>query len=52
MAPPQAQGLFLVCNVPQATITIGAKYKTMTLLPHDVDVTKATTLATEVRPGY
>jgi hypothetical protein len=50
---PQAQGLFIVCNVPEAAaITVGAKYKTMDLLSHNVGVTKATTIETEVRPGY
>jgi hypothetical protein len=47
-----AEGLFLVCDVPPGTTTIGASFDGMTFLSHDVNVTAATLVETEVRPGY
>lgn len=48
-----AAGTFLICNVPaNATTTVGATYKTMTLLAHDVNVAVNTITASQIRPGY
>ena len=50
---PMAAGTFLVCNIPaNATTNVGVKYKTMTLLAHDVNVAANTITATQIRPGY
>jgi hypothetical protein len=50
---PMAAGFFLVCNVPPgAATTVSAKYGSMDLRAHDVQVTAGTTTETIVRPGY
>ncbi|HUJ63498.1 MAG TPA: hypothetical protein VLX92_33595 [Kofleriaceae bacterium] len=47
-----AAGLFLVCNVPPGTTTIGAKYQSMTFLSHDITLATSVLTQTFVRPGY
>jgi hypothetical protein len=51
-ANSMAAGLFLICNVPPGTTTVGAKYMAMDLRAHDVLTTAGTTTETIVRPGY
>lgn len=47
-----AGGFYLICNVPPGATTVTAKYNTMDLRSHDVDVTAGTTTETIIRPGY
>jgi hypothetical protein len=50
---PEAAGSWLICNVPANAVTsVGATYKGMNLLAHDVKVVAGTSTMTIVRPGY
>jgi hypothetical protein len=50
---PEAAGSWLICNVPANAVTsIGATYKGMNMLAHDVKVVAGTSTETSVRPGY
>jgi hypothetical protein len=47
-----AKGTYLVCNVPASTaLSVGATYKGMTFLAHDVTSVANEITATQVRPG-
>ena len=52
MYTSMAAGLFVVCNIPPGTTTIGATYQGTTLLAHDVSVKAAAVTETQIRPGY
>ncbi len=47
----QAKGTYLICNVPAGTTTVGATYKGMTFMAHDVNSVADEITATQVRPG-
>ncbi len=50
--PAMAKGTFLVCNVPASTaLNVGATYKGMAFMAHDVTTAAGTITATQVRPG-
>jgi hypothetical protein len=50
--PANAKGTYLVCNVPASSATnVGASYKSMAFLAHDVVTATGEITATQVRPG-
>ncbi|MGE0546661.1 MAG: hypothetical protein AB7R00_06375 [Kofleriaceae bacterium] len=45
-------GAYLVYNVPEGATEVGAMYNGMTLRTHTINVLKAQTAATQIRPGF
>ena len=45
-------GLYFIFNVPPGATTVTATYNGMTFRAHDIDVIKATTSTTGVKPGF